>query len=90
MKAFRKNLTMRKAEIKSFHGWYNSFRWMCGIGKAAKDAGHKISVPFTPGRADATPEQTDAESFAVLEPKLMVSRNYKIEAMANIITAENC
>ncbi len=43
---------------------------------AAKKAGHEVSVPFTPGRADATPEQTDVESFAVLEPLADGFRNY--------------
>ena len=47
-----------------------------GIEKAAKDAGVTISVPFTPGRADATQEQTDTESFAVLEPVADGFRNY--------------
>jgi len=47
-----------------------------GIEKAAADAGYKITVPFTPGRTDATPEQTDAASFAVLEPAADGFRNY--------------
>ncbi len=47
-----------------------------GIEKAAKDAGFEIIVPFTPGRMDATQEQTDAESFAVLQPVADGFRNY--------------
>jgi len=46
------------------------------VEKAAKDAGHDVAVPFTPGRADATPEQTDADSFAPLEPVADGFRNY--------------
>ncbi len=46
------------------------------IEKAAKDAGHKIDVPFKPGRADATQEQTDVASFDVLEPTADGFRNY--------------
>ncbi|ACG79308.1 catalase/peroxidase [Phenylobacterium zucineum HLK1] len=47
-----------------------------GIEKAARDAGHAIEVPFAPGRTDASPEQTDVESFEVLEPKADGFRNY--------------
>jgi len=47
-----------------------------GVEAAAKAAGHDISVPFTPGRADATQEQTDVDSFAVLEPVADGFRNY--------------
>ncbi len=47
------------------------------IEKAVKNAGQNIAVPFTPGRADATLEQTDIASFAVLEPKADGFRNYK-------------
>ncbi|WP_421773683.1 catalase/peroxidase HPI [Gracilimonas sp.] len=46
------------------------------IEKAAKEAGHNITVPFTPGRTDATSEQTDVESFAWLEPAADGFRNY--------------
>lgn len=47
-----------------------------GVEKAAKDAGFSINVPFTPGRMDASPEQTDAGSFSVLEPFADGFRNY--------------
>ncbi len=46
------------------------------IEKAAKDAGYNISVPFTPGRTDASQEMTDVEAFTVLEPKADGFRNY--------------
>ncbi|WP_330220541.1 peroxidase family protein, partial [Sulfitobacter sp. HI0129] len=48
-----------------------------GVEKAAKDAGHDVEVPFTPGRTDATQEQTDVESMAVLEPVADGFRNYQ-------------
>lgn len=48
-----------------------------GIEQAAKNAGLNVKVPFTPGRADASQEQTDMESFAVLEPVADAFRNYK-------------
>ena len=46
------------------------------IEKAARDAGHDVEVPFTPGRTDTTEEQTDADSFDVLEPVADGFRNY--------------
>ncbi|MET9443756.1 catalase/peroxidase HPI [Streptomyces sp. NPDC006610] len=58
-----------------------------GIEKAAKDAGYDIEVPFTPGRVDATQEQTDVESFAALEPKADGFRNYV--GKANRLPAEH-
>lgn len=47
-----------------------------GVEKAAKDAGLNVKVPFTPGRMDASQEQTDVDSFAVLEPPADGFRNY--------------
>ena len=46
------------------------------VEKAARDAGTEVEVPFTPGRTDATPEQTDVESFAVMEPMQDGFRNF--------------
>ncbi len=47
-----------------------------GIEQAAKKAGNDVTVPFTPGRTDASQEQTDVESFSVLEPVADGFRNY--------------
>jgi catalase-peroxidase len=58
-----------------------------GIEKAAKKAGQNVKVPFTPGRADAKQEQTDVDSFAILEPVADGFRNYfKVHHIA--VTAE--
>jgi catalase-peroxidase len=46
------------------------------VEQAARNAGHAVSVPFAPGRTDATQENTDVESFAVLEPRADGFRNY--------------
>ncbi|WAC09111.1 MAG: catalase/peroxidase HPI [Thermodesulfobacteriota bacterium] len=57
-----------------------------GVEQAAKNAGHEVTVPFTPGRMDSSQEQTDAASFAVLEPKADGFRNYQKARYA--VTAE--
>ena len=49
---------------------------VAGIEQAARNAGHEVAVPFTPGRADASQEQTDIVSFAALEPAADGFRNY--------------
>lgn len=59
------------------------------IEKAAKDAGHDVSVPFQPGRADATQDQTDVDSFALLEPKADGFRNYFDAEESYMSPAEN-
>jgi catalase-peroxidase len=47
-----------------------------GVEQAAKNAGHTVSIPFSPGRMDATQDQTDVKSFAYLEPQADGFRNY--------------
>jgi catalase-peroxidase len=56
------------------------------VERAAKNAGHDVQVPFTPGRTDASQEQTDVESFTVLEPAADGFRNYQKAKYA--VTAE--
>jgi catalase-peroxidase len=58
-----------------------------GIEQAAAAAGHAVEVPFTPGRTDASPDQTDADSFDVLEPKADGFRNY-LQVRFNVPTEE--
>jgi len=57
-----------------------------GVEEAAKEAGHAVTVPFNPGRTDAAQEQTDVESFAVLEPIADGFRNYQSKKFS--VTAE--
>ncbi|WP_372708456.1 catalase/peroxidase HPI [Brevundimonas sp.] len=58
-----------------------------GIEQAARAAGHAVEVPFTPGRTDASQDQTDVEGFAVLEPKADGFRNY-LQVRFNVPTEE--
>ena len=58
-----------------------------GIEQAARAAGHAVEVPFTPGRTDASEDQTDVEGFAVLEPRADGFRNY-LQVRLNVPTEE--
>ncbi|MFZ0141496.1 MAG: catalase/peroxidase HPI [Aeromicrobium sp.] len=58
-----------------------------GVEQAAKAAGHDVTVPFTPGRVDASPDQTDVESFEWMEPRADGFRNYN--GKGNQLPAEN-
>ncbi len=59
-----------------------------GVEKAAKAGGQDITVPFTPGRMDASEEQTDAASFAALEPRADAFRNYVNSGKTQFMKAE--
>ena len=65
------------------------------VERAAKDAGHAVTVPFTTGRTDASPEQTDTDSFTVLEPRADGFRNYlrageKVSPETLLLTGPTC
>ena len=60
---------------------------VAGVEKAARDAGHGVELPFSPGRTDATQEQTDIDSFEVLEPQADGFRNY-LEVPFSVPTEE--
>lgn len=82
-----------QAEYKSANGKHISMADLIvlaggvGVEKAAASAGHDLTVPFTPGRADATQEMTEIESFDFLEPEADGFRNYS-RARYDISTAE--
>jgi len=75
-KVFKKSLTQQITAKKVSLADLIVLAGAAAIEKAAKDGGHNVIVPFTPGRADASEEQTDVESFSVLEPFADGFRNY--------------
>ena len=75
-KQFKKNSMVRNGNKKVSLADLIVLGGCAGIEQAAKNAGLTVTVPFTPGRTDATQEQTDVESFAVLEPVADGFRNY--------------
>lgn len=80
LKAFRKILTIHKGWQKVSLADLIVLGGCAGVEAAAKDAGYKIEVPFTPGRMDASQAQTDVESFSVMEPEADGFRNYQKKA----------
>ncbi|WP_422072473.1 catalase/peroxidase HPI [Tranquillimonas rosea] len=60
-----------------------------GVEKAARDGGHDVTVPFVPGRTDASPEWTDEESFEWLKPVVDGFRNYRNDAVGYHVAAEH-
>ena len=77
-KAFKKNLMHAQAGGKKVSlADLIVLAGCAAVEKAAKDAGHDITVPFTPGRMDASQEQTDVESVGFLEPLADGFRNYR-------------
>ena len=74
-----------KAALRNV-GWKDEAFSATSLEQAAKNAGKSVKVPFTPGRTDATQEQTDVESFAVLEPTHDAFRNWLKKDYA--VTAE--
>jgi catalase-peroxidase len=86
-KTFKNNLTIRKAAERVSLADLIVLAGCSAVEKAAKDAGQNITVPFTPGRTDASLEQTDVDSFLHMEPIADGFRNYRSKA-ARVRTEE--
>ncbi|MFN5317930.1 MAG: catalase/peroxidase HPI [Bacteroidia bacterium] len=76
LEKIQKEFNQKSKEIKISMADLIVLAGSVGVEQAAKNAGHTIAVPFTPGRMDATQEQTDVKSFAYLEPQADGFRNY--------------